>query len=128
MGKGAEHWTQHTKLPGKIGIGYEYYIHRTNDSDVISHRIDFNVSVADVPAGSILYGNFQVQHDLDTFRGVFTPPAECLKPNVLKCPDQQVEAWEKMHFKHNYALRQLQKDAVVLVCPQFKTVRVLNCV
>merc|ERR1712107_696845 len=102
--KSAEHWKMRTKLPGKIGIGYEYFVHRTNNSDVISHRIDFNVSGADIPGGSILYGDFQVQHDLDSFRDVFTPPAECMKNNVLKCPSQQVQSWEKNHFKHDYAL------------------------
>jgi len=111
--KHAEHWKQRTTLPGSVGIGYEYFLHRTNNSDVISHRIDYNVSGAKVPAGSILYGGFQVQHDLDTFKQVFTPPAECLKPNVLKCPDQQVAAWEKQYFKHDYALRQVRQEVVV---------------
>merc|ERR1711920_40205 len=97
---GAEHWKEHSSLPGKVGIGYEYFVHRSNNSDVISHRIDYNVTGAKVPAGSILYGNFEVQNDSDTFRQVFIPPADCLKPNVLKCPQQQVQAWEKQHFKH----------------------------
>jgi len=115
--QGAEHWRQTTTLPigkgEKIGIGYEYYLHRTDSADVISHRIDYNVSGADVPSGSILYGDFQPQHDLDTFRQTFTPPAECLKANVLKCPNQQVNTWEKQHFKLDHALRQMHAEVVV---------------
>merc|ERR1712151_682520 len=102
-----------TNLPiGKVSVGYEYFIHRTEDSDVISHRIDYNVSGVDGPGGTILYGDFQVQHDVDTFKDVFTPPAECLKPNVLKCPSQQVQSWEKNHFKHDYALSKVRTTAV----------------
>jgi hypothetical protein len=86
---GAEHWQEKSKFMG-VGVDYDYFIHRTDDGDVISHRIDFNVSGTDVPAGSILYGDFEVQHDLDTFKQTFTPPDECLKPNVLKCPSDKV--------------------------------------
>merc|ERR1711998_746583 len=67
----------------------------------ISHRINFNVSGTDVPAGSILFGDFEVQHDLDTFKQTFTPPAECLKSNVLKCPSDKVASWDKTYFKND---------------------------
>lgn len=111
--KHAEHWKQRSMLPGKVGIGYEYFVHRANNSDVISHRIDYNVTGAKVPAGSILYGDFEVQHDSDTFRQIFAPPAECLKPNLMQCPQQQVDAWEKQHFKLDYMARQVQQEMVV---------------
>merc|ERR1712083_20314 len=111
--KHAEHWRQRSTLPGKVGIGYEYFVHRANNSDVISHRIDYNVTGAKVPAGSILYGDFEVQQDSDNFRQVFAPPAECLKPNLIKCPQQQVDAWEKQHFKLDYMVRQVQQELVV---------------
>jgi len=110
---GAEHWTTHDTLP-KVGIDYDYFIHRTNTSDVISHRIDFNVSGTDLPAGTILYGDFQVRHDLDNLRAEFTPPAECLKANVLKCPNEHVDRVEQAHFKHSYALRKVNEATTVV--------------
>merc|ERR1712039_52974 len=73
----------------------------------------YNVTGAKVPAGSILYGDFEVQHDSDTFRQIFAPPAECLKPNLMQCPQQQVDAWEKQHFKLDYMARQMQQELVV---------------
>merc|ERR1712087_528772 len=97
----------------KLAIDYDYFVHRTDTGDVVSHRIQYNVSGTDVPAGTILYGDFQVQHDLDTFIQTFTPPAECLKPNVLKCPSHQVQSWEKAHFKHDYAVSQLSQATIV---------------
>merc|ERR1712151_146314 len=110
---GAEHWRQSTRLP-KVGVQYEYFLHRTEAADVISHRIDFNVSGVDVPAGSILYGDFQVQHDLDTFRDTFTPPAACMKSNLMKCPSDHVERVEQLHFKHDFAVRQMDEASVVV--------------
>merc|ERR1711920_104193 len=109
---GAEHWRQATKIPfANVTVGYDYYLHRTDAGDVISHRIDYTADGAQIPGGSILHGDFEVQHDVDTFKEVFTPPAVCLKANVLKCPDQQVTAWEKQHFKHDHAIRVAsQKD------------------
>merc|ERR1712187_1028060 len=111
---GAEHWLEHNNFHVKgLAVDYDYFVHRTDAGDIISHRIQYNVSGDDdVPAGSILYGDFQVQHDLDSFKDVFTPPAECLKTNVLKCPSQQVQSWEKNHFKHDYAVSKVRTTVV----------------
>merc|ERR1711976_558502 len=111
---GAEHWLSHSNfIIQKLALDYDYFVHRTDEGDVVSHRIQYNVSGDDdVPAGTILYGDFQVQHDLDTFKQVFTPPAKCLKANVLKCPSQQVQSWERTHFKHDYALSKARTTVV----------------
>jgi hypothetical protein len=111
--QGAEHWAQNTKIFGfNLSIGYDYYIHRTDTADVISHRIDFNAAGAS-QAGSILYGDFQPQHDIEQFKQTFALPAQCDHNNLLRCNGQQVETWEKTHFKHDYAIRQLQANVVV---------------
>jgi hypothetical protein len=97
--EGADAWTELVPLPfTKIKINYTYYV-TTNGTDVITHRIDYS-EPGDPKAqdGSILYGNFQVQHNLTEFRTVFEPPAECLKPNVLQCNGDQVKKWESEYF------------------------------
>merc|ERR1711988_911168 len=110
---GAEHWLEHNNFHVKgLTVDYDYFIHRTDSGDVISHRIQYNASGTDVPAGEILYGYFQVQHDLDAFKRTFAPGAECLKSNVLKCPSHQVQTWERNHFKHSYALSQASQVVV----------------
>lgn len=112
---GAEHWNEYNDFSVfKFGIAYDYYIHRTETSDVISHRINFNASGVG-QAGEILYGNFQVQHDLDSFKQVFTPPPQCLKSNVLKCPSSQVKSWEQKHFKHDFALQSAREQSQMVV-------------
>merc|ERR1712170_111493 len=52
---GAEHWLSHSNfIIQKLGLDYDYFVHRTDAGDVISHRIQYNVSGDDdVPAGSI---------------------------------------------------------------------------
>jgi hypothetical protein len=106
--KNAEAWSEVDKIPfTRMGENTTYYITR-NGSDVITHRIDYTVSNnKKVPPGSILYGNFKVQHDIPTFRQQFMPPPECLKPNTLKCPPSKVVEWEKKHFKRSAARKGL---------------------
>merc|ERR1711871_1215994 len=83
---GADVWSQVTTLPfaKKLAVNYTFYITKQGN-DTISHRIDF--IVPGQTAGSILYGDFQPQHDLAAFRKTFMPPAPCLKKNVLPCAD-----------------------------------------
>ena len=70
-----------------------------NGTDVITHRIDYSApGDTKVKAGSILYGDFKVQHDLDTFRDVFKSPDVCHKPNTLKCTQENIEEWERKYF------------------------------
>merc|ERR1712137_276116 len=112
---GAEHWNEYSDFSiFKFGIAYDYYVHRTESSDVISHRINFNASGVG-QAGEILYGNFTVQHDLDSFKQVFTPPPQCMKNNVLRCADQKVKSWEQKHFKHAAALRATEELSTTVV-------------
>ena len=68
-----------------------------NGTDVISHRIDYTAPGAD---GSILYGDFQVQHDLESFRKTFTVPDECKKPNTLRCGSEMVARVNKLRPFH----------------------------
>merc|ERR1711862_223299 len=42
---GAEHWAQSSILPQVLTVTYDYFLHREDSGDVISHRIDFNTSV-----------------------------------------------------------------------------------
>ena len=98
--KGADEWTERFPLPfTKDHINYTFYI-TTNGTDVITHRINYGAPGAE---GSILYGNFQVQHNISAFRSVFEPPAECLKANVLACPPSKVKEWNRKYFKHSAA-------------------------
>jgi len=69
---GAEHWNTKSVLPKVLSVTYDYFLHREENGDVVSHRINFNTSVAQ--EGSILYGNFEVQHDLDAHRARFAVP------------------------------------------------------
>ena len=79
-------------------MNYTYYVTSTAN-ETITHRIDFSApGDPKLQAGAILYGDFQVQHDLDTFRETFIPPAECLKPNTLTCASADVEKWDEKYF------------------------------
>merc|ERR1712048_873604 len=114
----AEHWHQNTTIFLKTSAAYEYFITRNeNDAgeDIISHRIDFGAEGPNGPitGGSILYSNFQVQHDVDSFKQVFAVPEVCQRANLLKCNGKQVESWEQANFKHDAFLRNLQATAVV---------------
>jgi len=106
--KGAEHWATSSVLPKVLTVTYDYFLHREDNGDVISHRIDFNTSVEQ--SGSILYGNFAVQHDLDAHRERFAVPQQC-KGNILDCCDSMDEIDSK-YFKHDFALRQAGKTVV----------------
>ena len=100
----AEAWDQRimVPLPGhkSFGINYTYFITR-NNSDIITHRIDFAVPGTSVKAGSILYGDFKVQKDLDSFRKTFYPPAVCAK--ARRCSEGQEEEWNKKYFSSSLA-------------------------
>ena len=100
---GADVWSQVTTLPfaKKLAVNYTFYITKQGN-DTISHRIDF--IVPGQTAGSILYGDFQPQHDLAAFRKTFMPPAPCLKKNVLPCADGFAQKIAKKYNKHE-ALR-----------------------
>merc|ERR1712167_214744 len=101
--KQAEAWSEQDKLPfTKLHVDYTFFITR-NGSDIITHRIDFAAAGTGVNASSILYGNFQPQHNLTALREAFMPPPVCLKPNTLKCNDKKVAEWEKKYFKHSAA-------------------------
>merc|ERR1712139_732124 len=94
----ADVWHEEFPLPlTKFKIKYDYFI-TTNGTDTITHRIDFDGNVSG-SIGAILYGDFEVQHDIESFRSVFEPPAECLKPNTLKCTSEHVEKWNTVHSK-----------------------------
>eukprot|EP00940_MAST-03C_sp_MAST-3C-sp2_P003191 g3191.t1 len=98
--KDADVWAESFKIPfTKVSVNYTYFI-TTEGNDTISHRIDYGAPGAQ---GSILYGDFQVVHDIDSFKSVFQPPAECLKRNVLTCSDKKVQEWNRKHFKHEAA-------------------------
>jgi hypothetical protein len=93
----ADNWHEEFPLPfTKLKVKYDYFI-TTNGSDVITHRINFD-SGTNGSIGAILYGDFQVQHDIPTFRGAFEPPADCLKANVMTCPSAKVEEWNRKYF------------------------------
>jgi len=91
-------------------VNYTYYITHKGD-DVITHKIHYAPPVASgAPPGDILYGNFTVQHDLDTFRKTFLPPAMCYpqgshKGHALSCDGSKVKEWEKKFFKHSAAAK-----------------------
>merc|ERR1711976_69268 len=113
----AEHWHQNTTLFLKTSVSYEYFVTRTETNtseDIVSHRIDYGAEGPNGPitGGSVLYGNFQVQHDLDSFRQTFAVPEVCQRNNLLKCAGEQVSAWDQKHFKHDYFVKQ---QATVLV-------------
>ena len=107
---GAEHWYTSSALPQVLTVTYDYFLHREDNGDVVSHRINFNTSVAQ--EGEILYGNFQVQHDLDAHRERFAVPKQCTG-NILKCCDTMDEVDAKW-FKHDYAVRQAQAASTVV--------------
>ena len=72
-----------------------------NGTDVISHRIDFSSPAG---PGKILYGDFQVQHDLDTFRKQFVVPQECQANNLLPCNSATVKRLSDKYHKGRTAL------------------------
>jgi len=114
--KQAEHWQEKDKLPFTKGLAvtYDYYITRSipgSNSDIISHRIDFSYPGQNnsESQGSILYGNFEVQHNVTAFRNMFKVPPECQKNNLMKCADGHASKY----FKHTHAMRSLAKQVIV---------------
>jgi len=100
---GADVWSQLTAIPlTKIGVNYTYYI-TEQGNDTISHRIDFNVPGQ--TQGSILYGDFQPQHDIAAFRKTFMPPPQCLKNNVLACGKDHAKNVALKYNKHEAIFR-----------------------
>merc|ERR1712187_1022412 len=87
------------KLPfTKKVVNYTYYLTR-NNTDVITHRIDYT---APGTGGSILYGDFKVIHeaDLADFRKTFQPPQQC-EGNILRCPASKMAEWERKYFSRS---------------------------
>ena len=97
--KSADAWFEQFDLPFTTRkINYTYYVTESGD-DVITHRINYGGGDSK-STGNILYGDFQVQKNISSFRNVFEPPAACLKNNVLTCSQKKVKAWNKKYFKH----------------------------
>ena len=94
----ADAWSERFHLPfaKNIKVNYTYYV-TSSGNDTITHRIDFAAPGTD--PGSILYGDFEPQHDLESFREVFKAPAACLKPNTLKCPSAKTQEWDDKYFR-----------------------------
>jgi len=89
----ADAWNEVDHLPfTKQSVNYTYFVTKNAGNDTITHRIDFTAPGAD---GSILYGDFQVQHNLTAFRKAIQQyvPAECLKPNTLQCASEHAKKW-----------------------------------
>merc|ERR550537_2113844 len=111
--KGAEHWKENSSVPivGKFSIGYDYFLHREANADIISHRIDYSAEFAG-QSGSILYGDFQVQHDIDSFAQKFVKPQRC-QGNILDCgcDDGANTKVDQKYFKHDYAVHVVRKAA-----------------
>merc|ERR550514_686880 len=107
---GAEQWSEKHRL---MNVNYTYHLHREDNGDIISHRIDYSAPGA--APGSILYGNFTVQHDIDTFKqAAFTLPAQCQSGYVRGCGDTDVDEIERKYFKHASWLRDLQQQQVAV--------------
>jgi hypothetical protein len=108
---GAEHWHEDDTLFGKLNLAsYEYYIHRENTSDIISHRIDFTAAAV---SGSILYGDFQVQHDPESFSSNWDIPQQCLG-NIMDCHCDDTDEVHQKYFKHDYALAKAKESLVAV--------------
>ena len=109
----ADAWNEifHIPFAKNVHVNYTYYV-TTSGNDTITHRIDYGAPGSGAQAGSILYGDFQVQHDLDTFRQVFQAPPECLKPNTLKCSSAKTkEGEEKYGFRRGAASPEVVEQA-----------------
>merc|ERR1712118_577665 len=71
-----------------------------DNGDVISHRIDYEAP--GTAPGSILYGNFTVQHDFDAFKeAFFALPEACQSNQVMSCGDETVEQIGRKYFRHS---------------------------
>jgi len=108
---GAEQWSEKHLL---MSVNYSYHLHREDNGDIISHRIDYEAP--GTSPGSILYGNFTVQHDVDSFKKAhFTLPAACQSSQVLSCGPGKVEQIERKYFKHSSWVRDLKQQQQVSV-------------
>jgi hypothetical protein len=107
---GAEQWSEKHRL---MSVNYSFHLHREDNGDVISHRIDY--AAPGTAPGSILYGNFTVQHDYDAFKETFALPEACQSSQVFSCGDEQVQQIERKYFKHSSWLRDLEKQQQVAV-------------
>jgi hypothetical protein len=108
---GAEQWSEKHRL---MNVNYSYHLHREDSGDVISHRIDY--AAPGTAPGSILYGNFTVQHNISEFKEAFLSlPAACQAHQVRGCGDDRVEQIERKYFKHSSWLRDLKKQQQVAV-------------
>merc|ERR1719498_1090063 len=107
--RGAETWSER-HLMKYVGVNYTYRIHREENGDIITHRIEY--AAPTVAPGRILYGNFTPQHDIEAFKAssTFDIPAACLKPNTLRCPD----AHAIQYFKHATMLKSLKQQATLV--------------
>merc|ERR1712070_885313 len=91
----AERWHEEDTLPlGGEKVTYDYYVTRDGE-DVITHRIDFGAQ--GLQHGTILYGNFTVQHNLTEFQKAFQIPTECQQ--TIRCPDEVFEEWRAQRFQ-----------------------------
>merc|ERR1711918_253555 len=79
----AEHWHEEDKIPmTSYKVLYDHFITR-NNSDIISHRINYASTGGIVAPGEILYANFEVQHDVDAFiQNEFRLPSQCDRNNL----------------------------------------------
>lgn len=85
----AERWHEKDTLPlGVVHATYDFYITRQGD-DVLTHRIEYGAD--GVNPGIIVYGDFQVQHNLTAFQEVFAIPDECKE--AMQCPDEFFADW-----------------------------------
>ena len=79
----AERWHESDTLAfGAAHASYDYYITREGD-DVITHRIEYGAD--GVNPGIIVYGDFEVQHNLTAFASVFKIPPQC--EQAMQCPN-----------------------------------------
>ena len=91
----ADAWLETFNLPfTHTGVNYTYFITKAANGDVITQRIDFGVKNNAKATGTILYGDFEVQHNITSFRDVFEGPAACLKPNTFRCASDKVAEWD----------------------------------
>ena len=69
-----------------------------NGTDTITHRIDQTY-----PGGNatILFGDFQVQHDLEAFRKQFVVPPQCQHTNLLPCNQATVDYAKRLGEKYH---------------------------
>merc|ERR1719265_906963 len=108
--KGAEQWSEKYRL---LHVNYTYHLHREDNGDVISHRIDYEAP--GTAPGSIKYGNFSVQHDIDAFKqAFFTLPAQCQSGQTMNCGPDKVAQIERKYFKHSSWLRDLKQQQIAV--------------